>query len=249
MRARRGVAVDQTARLRAYSEAREFLAADSTIDPPLRVDMLHHLNHLALNPLENGLTAEATVAQEQYAALLQYATSPEGLAAQLDRDRKSEMEAYTRSTLMRFLAGTGRLPQSSRKVPADERALLLAQLDWQRRTAYHVRFVQALLASSARPEVNCDTGEIQHSIEALVLEPKAKPRAARLIAQLLKRTDDSQLRIVCLRALSDPNLAQGRIELQRLSENPNATSSLRTLCVAYLKGGAEEPSAFGLGTQ
>ena len=54
VRGRHGAAVNRSARLRAYSEARAFLAVDDQLDPRLKTELLARLDHLALNPLENG---------------------------------------------------------------------------------------------------------------------------------------------------------------------------------------------------
>ena len=96
VRGRHGAAVNRSARLEAYSEAREFLSADSSLDPALKMELQRRLDHLALNPRENDVSHEANLAREQYAALLQYADSPRG-AAKLERDRRKELEADTQS--------------------------------------------------------------------------------------------------------------------------------------------------------
>ncbi len=76
VRGRHGSAVNRSARLEAYSEAREFLAMDSSLDPALKMELRRRLDHLALNPRDNDVSHEATLAREQYSALLRYAESP-----------------------------------------------------------------------------------------------------------------------------------------------------------------------------
>jgi hypothetical protein len=104
VRGRHGAAVNRTARLQAYSGARQFLAMDSSLDPGLKLELQRHLDHLALNPRENETAREATLAREQYAALLKYVDSPRG-AAKLEKDRRKELESYTRSPAFRVFAG------------------------------------------------------------------------------------------------------------------------------------------------
>jgi hypothetical protein len=201
VRGRHGAAVNPTARLRAYSEAREFLAVDSSLDPGLKIELQRHLDHLALNPRENEIENEANLAREQYAALLQYAESPCG-AAKLERDRRKELEAYKRSPGQRFLLGLGRvLTRRPRVDPEKPDANLRAQLASYRRSAAHVRFLQQLLASSPRPDVVWDSDAIRQSVEDLMVDSHAGPDARRLIAQVYARSGDVDLRLTCLRAL------------------------------------------------
>ena len=57
VRGRHGAAVNRSARLQAYSEAREFLSVDSSLDPALKTELQRRLDHLALNPRENDVAA------------------------------------------------------------------------------------------------------------------------------------------------------------------------------------------------
>jgi hypothetical protein len=94
IRTRHGAASDRTARIRAYSQVRQWLALDSLLDPELRSELLKRLQSLGVNPLEDNVFDEAEFAERQYAALLEYADEPTGLAARLDRDRSSEILSY-----------------------------------------------------------------------------------------------------------------------------------------------------------
>jgi hypothetical protein len=200
VRGRHGAAVNRTARLQAYSGARQFLAMDSSLDPGLKTELQRQLDHLALNPRENGTASEATLAREQYAALLQYANSPRG-AAKLERDRRKELESYTRSPAFRVFAGLGRIfTRGPRHDPGSDLSLR-AELDTYRRTATHVRFLEQLLAASPRPDVVWDTDAIRKSVEDLSADAHTSPEAQRLIAQVYARTGDSDLRSVCWRAM------------------------------------------------
>ena len=174
VQARHGAAVDRSARLEAYSQTREFLAVDSTLDPKLKTELLHRLDHLALNPLENGISTEATVANEQYAALLRYAGPSEG-EAKLERDRRKELDSYTRSRPGRFLIGISRRLSTVVHLHDSENPdpQLRSQLAAYRSAAYHMRFLEQVLASSPRPEV---AGIETPSANPLKLFPPAPPR-------------------------------------------------------------------------
>jgi hypothetical protein len=200
VRGRHGAAVNRTARLQAYSGARQFLAMDSSLDPALKLELQRHLDHLALNPRENETSREATLAREQYAALLQFVNSPRGVA-KLDRDRRKELESYTRSPAFRAFAGLGRIFTRGPHADPESDLGLRAELDAHRRSATNVRFLEELLAASPRPDIVWDTVAISKSVEDLSADVNAGPAAQRLIAQLYARTGDSDLRSVCLRAL------------------------------------------------
>ena len=240
VRGRHGAAVNRSARLGAYAEARDFIARDTTLDPKLKTELLHRLDHLALNPLENGIATEATVAKEQDAALLQYAQSANGLNARLGHDRRKELNSYTHSRPWRLLAGLGHaFAASSHTNVTRPDPDLLAELAAQRRAAYHVRFLERLLASSPRPDVVWNTLDISRSIQALASEPDAGGHAVRLIADVFARSADTELRFVCLRALRRSELEQAHNELWRLSHDLNIGDTWRAICNRYLNGDTE----------
>jgi hypothetical protein len=256
VQARHGAAVDRSARLEAYSQTREFLAVDSTLDPKLKTELLHHLDHLALNPLENGIYTEATVANEQYSALLRYAGSKEG-EAKLDRDRRKELDSYTRSSVGRFFASIGRRLSGSPQIDSEKTdsenpdPQLRVELAAYRSAAYHMRFLEQVLASGPRPEVAWDRNAISESIEALSLADAlsegapANPRAARLIARVFSGSNDPELRFSCLRALSRLNVEEAHNELWRLSQNPSTDDSWRAVCLLYFRGHTTTPAPIG----
>jgi hypothetical protein len=243
VRGRHGAAEDRSARLRAYSEAREFLALDTTLDPELKTEMLRRVDHLALNPLENGISTEATVAKEQYAALVQYGHSPH-FAAKLERDRRKELASYTQSRATRMLAALGHLFTSGPRVDTEKQdSVFLAELTARRRLAYHQRFLQQLLASSPRPDVVGNASDILNSVEALAADPRGELKASRLISEVFARSTDSEVRYACLRALQRSNATEARQELWRLSQDPATGDSWRVICMLYFKGETPTPPA------
>jgi hypothetical protein len=221
VQSRHGAAVNRTARLEAYSEAREFLALDCSLDPALKADLFRRLDYLAINPLENDVAAEAYLARQQYAALLQYAGSPLGLPARLEQDRRKELDSYTRSRSVRLLARIGRVFRLGSQVqPEDSESRLRAGLAVQRSAAYQRRFLQQLLAASPRPEVVWDAEAIRRSIEALSSSPKPGDQTPHWIAEVFLRTSDESVRLACLRAL------------QRLDSGPGGRAPNCSTCVA-----------------
>jgi hypothetical protein len=237
---RHGAAVDRSARLRSYSEARAFVALDTSLGSSLKTEMLRRIDQLALNPLENRIAAEATVAQEQYAGLLRYANSPGGLISKLERDRRKELAAYKQSRGKRMLANIGRFLDGD---SAPDPQPSLAELAGYRRLAHHERFLEQLLAASPRPEVVWDSSVIRDSVDTLAREPLAGPRAWHLIAQIFSRSSDSDIRYACLQSLQKPNAEEARVELLRLAQDPSTDDHWRAICMLYFRGEELQSSA------
>lgn len=209
VRGRHGFAVNRNARLEAYSEAREFLAMDSGLDPALKIQLQRRLDHLALNPRENDVSHEATLAREQYAALLKYAESPRG-AAKLERDRRKELEAYTQSAGRRMAMGLGRMfTRGPRVDPEKPDSTLNIQLSAYRSSDYHMRFLNQLLASSPSPDVVWDSGVISRSVSALSSDANATPQAQHLVSEVCARSTDSDILATCLSAQQHPSTPVG----------------------------------------
>lgn len=211
VRGRHGAAVNRSARLRAYSEAREFLSVDSTLDPALKAELQRRLDHLALNPRENEVTREADLAREQYAALLKWADSPRG-EAKLERDRRKELEACTEPAGQRFFVSLGRIFTRGPHVdPEQPDAALRVALDAHRRTVYHTEFLDQVLASSPAPDVVWNADDIGRSVSALASNDKAGDKAQALISQVCARAMETDLQLTCLRALDNRNTPPGAV--------------------------------------
>lgn len=225
VRGRHGGAVNRSARLKSYSEAREFLSVDTALDPALKLELQRRLDHLALNPRENQVSSESSLAREQYTALLKWAGSSRG-EAKLERDRQKELEADTESSGRRFWLSLGRVFTRGPHVDAEEPSpLLRARLDTYRRSAYHVRFLGQVLASSPSPDVVWDAATIGRSISALAAEaPSAK--AEYLITQVCARSTDPGLHATCLQAMKDREGAPAPDATEAAAGAPHAGAAL-----------------------
>jgi hypothetical protein len=103
VRARHGAADSRSARLKGYSQVRQWLALDHSLDPAFRADLRKRLELLGINPLDDNVFDQAKFAQHQYRALLRYADDPQGLSARLDRSRSFE----ERQTARRGMSTSG----------------------------------------------------------------------------------------------------------------------------------------------
>jgi len=192
------------------------------------------------------LDTEARVAKEQFAALMQYAQSSDGLAAKLEGDRQKELEAYTRPRAIRLLVAGGRLLRIGLPDNSEEaRAVRRSQLEACREAAAQVRYLKQLLASSPHPDVVEDSGQIRHAIEALSADRFAVPHASQLIAQVFERSLSFDVRMACLESLRHLDNTAARAELLRLSQDPHQSDFWRAATLA--PNTDAEPVAAGSG--
>src|SRR5262249_34838205 len=163
---RRGMDINQPARLRAYSQLKLLLALNDSLNAPFRSEVNKRLEKVSLNPAENDLTAEARLAQQQYEALLAYARDPNGLAAKLDRDRRAEMTKLDHGKFAQSLFKTAKILTVGRYVHREPVATdMLERLDVARSLAYHTRFLTEVSHSSPQIEVVWDLAEVRRSLE------------------------------------------------------------------------------------
>ncbi len=95
---RHGGTENRFARLRAYAQVRQWLTLDASLDPALRADLLHRLDGMSVNPMEDSVFRQAGFAQRQYAALLRTMEDPNGPAAKLRQNTIRAAEARAAKT-------------------------------------------------------------------------------------------------------------------------------------------------------
>jgi hypothetical protein len=203
VRSRHGDANNRTARLRAYTQVRRWLALDGSIDPALRADLQRRLEILGVNPLEDSVFEESEIALRQYDALLRYADDPRGLPARLERDRNSEMAAHRHEVPARLglqLAKWTTLGLYSHRETPDDASLSTA-LDRQRRAQRQVRFLETVAKSNSAPEVAWNLAEVRRAMNDLIAMG-APASSAPVVARIMQQTSDAEIRELCQRALA-----------------------------------------------
>ena len=240
---RRGMDVNQPARLRAYSQLKLLLTLDASLDPKLRDELAHNLERVSLNPLENDLAAEAKLAREQYAALLDYARRPAGLGAKLTRDRRAELMQQTHSRPLRTLfrlahiASLGSYKHREQATPEEQKALL----DEARSLAHHRRFLREVAHTSAAVEVQWDIAEVRRSLRFIEERgARADGKTASAIARIFAHTADARTRELCLSSLYRINNETAKNSLVRIYRDETADARWRTLSADYLRRAARE---------
>jgi len=219
-----GAAVDRSSRLRSYSQMRQFLSLDDSLDPKLREEMMRRLNHLSTNPMENKLQSEAKLARSQYKALVDYAQKPTGLARRVERDRRLELTAtaHGRAAQATFqILSVGSLGLYTHRESGGP--LLISEVGRQRKIQFNTMYLQEVVESGPKVEVTWNLENVRSSLRVLAAQG-VRPD---LIAQLFRHTGDDDLRMECLNALRGMSSLASSAELTRLAADPGVTPSWR----------------------
>lgn len=201
IRERHGAANNRAARIRAYSQTRQWVTLDPSMDPALRTEMMKRLEMLGVNPLEDSIFEEGKIARRQYAALLKYADDPKGLATRIERDRNEELEAYYHGfgarTWFHFahVASLG----AYRHWEATPAAAVVA-LDQERRMTQHVQLLASVARSATDPSIVWNMDQVRRALDDLSANG-FPARSAQVVQRIMRDTSDQETRQLCERAL------------------------------------------------
>jgi len=248
---RRGMDVNQPSRLRAYSQLKLLLALNASLDPKLRDELTKGLERISLNPLENDTEAEARLAREQYAALLDYTRRPAGgLIAKLDRDRRAELTPLVHSrperVLLRLanLASFGLYTHREEASPEEQ----IAMLDGTRKLAHHRQFLREVARSSAEVEVQWDIADVRRSLDFIAGHgERADGKTAAAIGRIFAHTKDEETQKLCLSGLYRINNETAKNTLVRIYRDEAADARWRALSAQYLRQAARESQRISTG--
>ncbi len=205
---RHGAAMNQAARLDAYSQFRVALALDRQLDPALRQEMQRRVDSLALNPLEAAPAREFAAARARYARLQAECGENGKLAARLDKQRRYELAYFAESKKAKITedilhhATLGLYTHRARKTPAN-----LETLDADRRVENRLQLLDSLAAAGTEPEVAYDASRIHAAVAELtallpaIRSSDVRAHAAATLLRLKDLSGDERLRADCLSAL------------------------------------------------
>lgn len=229
MTGRRGMDVNQPTRLASYAELKLLLSFNPSIEPKLRNEIERRLENVSVNPLNNGNQAEVALARQQYDSLLEFARRPDGLAAKIERDRRAEMVPLEHGPVARFFYNLGNVLSFGSYVHREKATPeLTARMELARRLEGHTQFLRRVAKSSPQTEVAWDLEPVKRSLQFLVDSgPGANGSAARAAAAIFERTNDAEVRRLCLDALHKINSKTARNELLRVYNQEPAQSEWR----------------------
>jgi hypothetical protein len=201
VRERHGAANDRAARIRAYSQTRQWVALDPSIDPALRMALMKQLEILGINPLEDSIFEEGKIARRQFAALLKYADDPQGLPARVEHDRNEELEAYYHRFCTRawfhFAHYATFGTYSHREGPP---AAVVAALDEERRMTKHMELLASVARSATDPSIVWNMDQVRRALDDLSASG-FPARSAQVVERIMRETSDQETRQLCERAL------------------------------------------------
>lgn len=234
---RRGIDVNQSSRLRTYSQLKLLLSLNQSLDSELREEIGARLEKVSLNPMENDLQVEARLATEQYEALLAYAKRPDGLPRKLGLDRRAEMvhleHGRTEQILFRLanILSFGKYIHREKATSETE-----AKLDIARRLSYHTRFLREVAKSSSQVDVTWNLDEVKVSLQFIVDHAgEADSKMASAAAKIFVHTREEQTRRYCLQGLSRMTNPKAKSELLRLSRLNDLDQAGKDLIATHLK--------------
>jgi hypothetical protein len=239
---KRGMDINQQSRLKTYSQLKLLLSLSDSLDPQLRDEINRRLERVSLNPLENGLNAEAQLARDQYTALVAYAKRPDGLPARLNHDRREEMvplkHGQTAQVLLRLanLLSFGLYTHRENATPE-----LQAQMDIKRQLAFHERFLREVAKSSPQIEVALDIEDVRRSLRFIAEHGSdASGKTASIASRIFTRTADEETRSLCLNGLYRINNETAKKELLRIYRDQKLEARWRTRSAEYLRLAVKE---------
>jgi hypothetical protein len=242
---RRGMDINQPSRLQTYSQLKLLLALNTSMDPDLRSEVSGRLETISLNPFENDLNAEASIALAQYETLLAFAKDPEGLAARIERDRRAEITPLEHGRTARLAFSALNVLTFGKYVHREELTDDMEdRLDVARRLQYHTTFLQQIAKSTAEVDITWNLEDVRRSLRFIADHgSEAGANAAAATAKIFARTKDDEIRRACLDSLSRIHSTKARNELLRISQSHEVDKTLRALASAYLRGNSVQPIA------
>lgn len=239
---RRGMDLNQPTRLTSYSELKLLLSFNPSIDPKLRNEIEKRLENVSVNPLNNDDQTEVQLARQQYQSLIAYAGRPDGLAARIERDRRAEMVSLEHGRAARFFFSLGNILTFGRYVHRETASPdLSARMEMARRLDSHTRFLRAVARSSPQTDVAWDLKTVKVSLQFLADRgAAANGSAARAAAAIFQRTNDLEVRRLCLDALSKINSKTAKQELLRIYRDEQPQSEWRAEIAQRLRKAVTE---------
>ena len=234
---RRGIDINQPSRLKTYAQLKLLMSLTNSMEPELRTEVNRRIENVSLNPLENDLETEATLAQEQYAALVAYAKDPGGLASRLERDRRAELVPLEHGDAAEFGFRLMHVLSFGKYIHREELSSdMVPRLDIARRLDHHTKFLQQVSKSKAEIDIGFNLDEVKRSLRFIADHGTlVSSNAVSAAAKIFARTRDDETRRLCLDSLSRITNPKAKNELLRISQNTEVESSWREIAQSYLE--------------
>jgi hypothetical protein len=245
---RRGADINQSSRLRSYSQLKLLVSLDTSLDPEFRKDISERVESAAINPLQNDADVEARLARTQYENLMAYAGRPDGLPKKISQDRREEMTRIKHGGPTRALFALGHLLSFGLYTHREkDSAELIAQLDVRRQLDHHERFLREVAFASADPAIDTKPGELKRSLVFVSHNgAEAQAKTTRALAKIFNISGDEEIQTLCLTGLYRINNWSAKKELIAIYKSKVIADRWRNVSARYLKLALQEGQRISL---
>lgn len=209
IKGRQGSAVNQAARLDAYSEFRVGLSLNASLDAAFRKELQRRIQAVALNPLDAPAGREVASARLHFENLQHSAEFGEQLSVRIDNDRRKELARFGDSEKQQLgwsALHVVTLGLYTRRAPKREDNNQI--LSRNRTIESLIRYMRTVTAAGHRPEVVFPAADVEKNVQELstLIDPgvpaSIRREAIRLIEDVRGATEDFGIRNGCTLALT-----------------------------------------------
>jgi hypothetical protein len=238
-----GVDLFQPSRLLSYSQLKMVLSSNPGISSAMRLEIGRRVESVAVNPLENNLTTEVALARSQYRALLDYASRPDGLRVDLNRDRRAELTETSHGDFSKFLFRAGGVATFGLyRHREQERPDTESILEAQRRNLNQTNFLHDVVKSGSNIDIHWDLDKVRQALHNVSTNDSLSQFAmADAAFRIFDQSRDEDVRQACLETLYQSNTAASRKKLQQIAQDTSLAQVWRTRSASYLGEGALKP--------
>jgi len=240
---RMGVDLFQPSRLLSYTQLKMVLSSNPGISSAMRLEIGHRVESVAVNPLENDLTTEVALARSQYRALLDYASRPDGLRVDVNRDRRAELTKSSHGDFSKFLFRAGGvatfgLYRHREQERPDSESILVAQ----RQSLNQTSFLRDVVKSGSDIDIHWDLDKVRQALRVVSTNGSLSEFAmADTAFRIFDQSRNNEVRQLCLETLYQANTTAARKKLQLIAQDTSVAQVWRTRSASYLGGSVLKP--------
>jgi hypothetical protein len=240
---RMGVDLFQPSRLLSYTQLKMVLSSNPGISSTMRLEIGRRVESVAVNPLENDLTTEVALARSQYRALLDYASQPDGLRVDLNRDRRAELTESSHGDFSKFLFRAGGVATFGLyRHREQERSDSESILEAQRRNLNQTNFLHDVVKSGSHIDVHWDLDKVRQALHDVSTKDSLSEFAmADAAFRIFDQSRDEDVRQLCLETLYQANTTAARKKLQLIAQDTSLAQMWRMRSASYLGGSTLKP--------
>ena len=240
---RMGVDLFQPSRLLSYTQLKMVLSSNPGISNAMRMEIGRRVENVAVNPLENDLPTEVALARSQYRALLEYASRPDGLSVDLDRDRRAELTTTSHNEFTRFVFRAGGVATFGfYRHREEERQDSEYMLEAQRRVLNQTNFLHDVVKSGPYIDVHWDLDKVRQALQEVATNDSLSQLAmANAAYRIFDQSRDDDVRRLCLETLYQANTPAARKKLEQIAKDTSLAQEWRTRSAIFLGGSDLKP--------